>query len=198
MPKPLKVLVWVAVFGACVGAGAYMASRSDPFPPGVTDPGERPSVTPTHTPPSPAVWTLTMDSATRHTLHVGGSCRSDWQIEGSITIQPKGTTAGHATARLQGPVSCDFPQSQVQTKAIELVLTGTLVGNGLRLALSEAGRSPVGSQDLGGFTNTLSLIRPTFQLSGGSDAARASVNAARPDGDLGTYRSDSHIRLSLQ
>ena len=198
MPKALKVLLWVVVFAAAAGAGAFMASRSDPFPPGVEDPGARPTQSPTHTAPSPTVWVLSMDSDSLHRLHVGGSCRSDWTISGTITMQPSGKAAGDAIAVLRAPAACDFPQSQVQTKKIRLVVTGKLAGGSLRLSFSEAGQAPVGSQDLGGFSNTLSLIRPVIHLSKDARRGRASVKATRPDGDLGTYSSDSALQLVLQ
>jgi len=197
VPKALKVIVWIAVFVACAGVGALIASRSNPFPPGVSDPGARPTATPSRTPASPTVWELGMVSGTRHRLHVGGSCRSAWGISGTLTIQPDGQAAGNATAALRGPATCDFPQSQVQTKKIALVVTGRRVGETVRLAFSEAGRTPVGSQDLGGFTNTLSLIRPVVRISGDGERGAASVEASRPDGDLGTYSSDSALKLSL-
>ncbi len=200
MPKPVKVLAWALVFAAFIGAGAYQASRSDPFPPGVEDPGARPTVTrPTVTPTSPsptaAVWNLTMDISSRHGLHVGGSCRTDWHVTGSITVQPNGRAAGDANAKLAGPAACDFSQAQVQTKAIRLVVVGKTVDGKLRLGFSEAGRTPVGSQDLGGLTNTLSLIHPEVRLRG---TPKASVLATRPDGDLGTYSSSSQLALSSQ
>jgi hypothetical protein len=196
VPKALKVLIWFAVFAACVAAGAVTASRTDPFPPGVEDPGARHTPSPTHASPGPDVWGLSMDVAARHTLHVGGSCRSVWHITGSIAIQPNGRAAGDANAELAGPATCDFPQSQVQTKAIRLVVVGTPTHGKLRLGFSEAGRTPVGSQDLGGLPNTLSLIHPEVRLEG--HVATASVLASRPDGDLGTYSSTGHLRLTAQ
>jgi hypothetical protein len=199
VPKVVKIILWVVVFAAAVGAGAFMASRSEPFPPGVEDPGARPiTPTPTHTAPSPTVWALEMTSATAHHLHVGGSCRSDWRVRGTITIKPNGTAAGQGSAVLSQPATCDFPQSQVQTKKIALVVTGKLADGSLRLSFSEAGRTPVGSQDLGGFTNTLSLIRPVLRIRDGSERATVSVQASRPDGDLGSYSSDSRAELSPQ
>lgn len=200
MPKAVKIILWVVVFAAAVGAGAFMASRSDPFPPGVEDPGARSTTTPTptRTAASPTEWALNMTSATAHHLHVGGSCRSDWRITGTITIQLSGSAAGQGSAVLTQPATCDFPQSQVQTKKIALVVTGTLADGSLRLSFSEAGRTPVGSQDLGGFTNTLRWIQPVLRIRDGSERATASVQASKPDGDLGSYSSDSAVELSLQ
>jgi len=200
VPKAVKIILWVVVFAAAVAAGAFMASRSDPFPPGVEDPGARPTVTPspTHTAASPTEWALSMTSATAHHLHVGGSCRSDWRVTGTIAIQHNGSAAGQGSAVLARPATCDFAQSQVLTKKIALVVTGTLADGSLRLSFSEAGRTPVGSQDLGGFTNTLHWIRPLLRIRDGSDRATASAHVSRPDGDLGSYSSDSAVELSRQ
>jgi hypothetical protein len=194
VPKVVKVVVWVAVFSACAVAGAFVASRSDPFPPGVPDPGVRPTPTPTQTPPGPVQWVLAMDVTSRHLLHVGGSCRTDWHVTGVVTIQTNGRAAGDANAKLVAPAACDFSQAQVQTKAIKLVVVGKTIDGQLHLSFSEAGRTPAGSQDLGGFTNTLSLIKPAVRMPRG----KASILATRPDGDLGTYSSSTRVQLSLQ
>ena len=198
MPKPLKVVVWILVFAAAAGAGAVVASRSDPFPPGVEDPGA-PTSTPVATSPSPTalVWKLRMGSDTKHVLHVGGSCASDWQIEGTVLLWPGGDTAGHAVANLVRPVTCDFAQSQVQTKAIDLVVTAARDHGELVLSFSEGGRTPVGSQDLGGFTNTLSWIHPRFPWHA-AGVVHSRVSAKKPDGDLGTYTSYNQAQLRAQ
>jgi hypothetical protein len=86
----------------------------------------------------------------------------------------------------------------VQTEAIRLVVVGSTEHGKLQLGFSEAGRTPAGSQDLGGLPNTLSLIDPAVRLGPATRVATASVLASRPDGDLGTYSSTSHLRLSLQ
>ena len=198
MPKAVKIILWLVVFAAAVAAGAFMASRSDPFPPGVEDPGARPTgtPTPTHTAPSPTVWALDMTSATAHHLHVGGSCRSDWVIRGTINQQRVRRPARARRCSETGDLR--LPQSQVQTKKIALVVTGKLADGSLRLSFSEAGRTPVGSQDLGGFTNTLHWIRPVLRIRDGSERATAATKVSRPDGDLGSYSSDSRVELSLQ
>ena len=157
MPKAVKIILWVVVFAAAVAAGAFMASRSDPFPPGVEDPGARPTdtPTPTHTAPSPTVWALDDDQRDGPPPPRRRLLPKRLAVRGTVTIQPNGRAAGQGSAVLSGPATCDFPQSQVQTKKIALVVTGKLADGSLRLSFSEAGRTPVGSQDLGGFTNTL-------------------------------------------
>jgi hypothetical protein len=198
VPKALKVVIWVVVFAACAGVGAFVASRSNPFPPGVEDPGDHSSPTPTPTQPTPAAWDLTMHVDSQHRLHEGGACRSKWDVSGTIEIEPNEKVSGVADAKLSAPATCDFSQSQVQTKAIGLVITGTRAAGVLKLSFSEGRRTPVGSQDLGGFTNTLRFIRPAVKLPSGARTGHATAKVSRSDGDLGTYSSTSVLRLALQ
>jgi hypothetical protein len=196
--KPLKIAIWVVVFVACAGVGAFVASRSDPFPPGVEDPGAHQPLTPTPTQPAPIAWDLTMHVDSQHTLHEGGACRSDWHVAGTIEIQPNGKASGAADAKLAAPASCDFSQAQVQTKELRLGITGTRAAGVLKLSFSEGGRTPVGSQDLGGFTNTLHFIHPVVKLPEGAQRGHATAKVARSDGDLGSYSSTSVLRLAVQ
>jgi len=195
MPKALKVALWVLVFAVAIGAGAYQASKSNPFPPGVEDPGARPPGTATGSPQDGlSVAHLSMQITSRHELHVGGSCESHWEVHGAVSIGQDGRASGDGKATLAEPAHCAFSQAQIQTKAINLLVTGKTVGGKLRLSFSEAGRSPVGSQDLGGLPSTLAMIHPEFPPHGGS----ASVQVTRPDGDLGRYTSSTRGQLSLQ
>lgn len=198
MPKPLKIVIWVAVFAMCAGVGAFVASRSNPFPPGVEDPGAHLTPTQTPTQPVPTGWTLTIRVDTQHTLHEGGACRSDWNVTGTIEIQPDGKAAGAADAKLAAPASCDFAQSQVQAKAIRLSVTGTRAAGVLRLSFSEAGRTPAGSSDLGGFTNTLRFTHPVVKLPTRAQTGHTVTKVTRSDGDLGSYSSTWLLRLALQ
>jgi hypothetical protein len=190
--RGLKVILWTGVFAACAGTGAYVAAHTNPFPPGVEDPGARPTETP---PTSPAAmaqrWNLVMFNATRHDLHVGGSCRSMWRTTGVVTVRPDGSARGHATARLRH-WGCDFPVAQIQTNRVLLTVTGSADGR-LVLGLSEAGTAPPGSQDLGGFIATVGLLEPKLALESGHGSAVAS--ASRPDGDLGRYVNDGEVQL---
>lgn len=195
MSKPLKIVLLVVAFAVAASAGAYRASRSNPFPPGVEDPGARPDPTPSGS-AAPTSFALAMDADTEHLLHQGGACRSDWSVTGSVTAASGGELTGQAIARLVPPAGCDFAQAQVQTKRIWLAVTGTLSGRRARLTFRETQRSPVGSQDLGGFAATLRLIKPVVRLAGG--AGSASVEVSVPDGDQGTYRSDNVVQLQMQ
>jgi len=134
----------------------------------------------------------------QHTLHEGGACRSDWDVSGTIEIQPNGEASGVADAKLAAPASCDFQQSQVQTKAIRLVITGGRAAGVLKLSFSEGGRTPAGSQDLGGFTNTLRFLHPAVKLPATAQQGHTVTKVSRSDGDLGTYASTTLLRLVLQ
>ncbi|MDP9300203.1 MAG: hypothetical protein M3P43_04810 [Actinomycetota bacterium] len=194
MPRWVKLTLWLGVFGVCAAGGAFVAAHTDPFPPGVEDPGARSTTTGSPSlPPTNGRWRLVMTSETRHQFHVGGACRTSWQTRGSLTISPDGATSGLATARLVGNARCDFPVAQIQSRQIRLVLTYSLSGGVLHLAFRDAGRDPVGSQDLGGFTNTIRLIRPAVRLEDGAGHFRQ--RASRPDGDLGRYVSDNQLLL---
>jgi len=134
-----------------------------------------------------------MNSATRHDLHVGGSCRSGWRTTGVVTLLPDGSITGRASARLEG-WSCDFPVAQVQTRTVQLSVAGRASGGQIDLRFIEEAVAPTGSQDLGGFTATLHLLAPSLEVPGnhGDSLERAS----RPDGDLGRYVNDSKVQLN--
>jgi hypothetical protein len=191
--RGVKVAVWIGVFAVCAGAGAYVAAHTNPFPPGVDDPGAR-STTPTSA--SPAVvprWTGTMRSRTEHVFHVGGSCDTRWRTGFSFEVRGD-AIRGEGVARIVGDVRCDFPEVQVQTVAIHLRVTGRLRDGTATLRFALAGQpDPFGSKDLGGFTATVEMMRPRLGL----DAASASTTtrSQRSDGDLGVYRSASRLTL---
>jgi hypothetical protein len=187
--KTLKVVGWIAALTLAAAAGAYTASRSDPFPPGVSDPGARPT-------PSVAAepaWDLAMRTESSHLLHEGGACRSDWIVTGSLAERPNGALAGDAVGSLEGPAGCDFPQAQVQTRRVTLKVIGTLDGRSVTLAFRLATSSPPGSQDLGGFVATLPQLKPRMRIVDG--VGDTTAFASSPDGDLGDYRSASALQL---
>jgi hypothetical protein len=191
--RGVKVVVWIGVFAVCAGAGAYVAANTNPFPPGVDDPGAR-STTPTSSAPTVVPrWTGTMRSSTEHVFHVGGSCVTAWRTGFTFAVRA-GTIRGRGVARLVGDASCDFPQAQVQTRAIRLRVIGTFVQRMRTLRFVRVGGvDPIGSSDLGGFEATVShiVLRPKTELHGG---ARSTVT--QPDGDLGTYRSMNRAALT--
>jgi hypothetical protein len=203
----LKVAIWTVVFSLCAGAGAYVAAHTDPFPPGVEDPGARPTSasaansTATGSPPAePVAIRIDMTSDTRHELHVGGVCTSAWRSHALVSVAADGTASGTGVAKLQAEAACSFPQAQVQTKAVVLRITGTFRGGVLEVSFEEGGRDPIGSQDLGGFTNTLHFMHPRMSLSlPPLDVAGArAFKVVRPDGDLGRYVSANRLHATCK
>jgi hypothetical protein len=162
--------VWTGILLACAGVGAFIGSRSNPFPPGVRDPGAPPSESPT--PPALVDWSITMSSRTTHRFRVGGSCTSDWRLEGRIRLTASGQIRGRGVARLQPGAGCDFPSAQVQTRRVTIRFLGRRDGGDLDLRFREESRGPVGSQDLGGFLKTLETLRFTIPERAGSEVSK--------------------------
>ncbi len=182
MNRWMKVTGWVFAFSASFAVGAVIAGHSDPFPPGVTDPGV--AVTSTTPPPTPAGTTLTgtLDLQTVHTLYVGGACRTNWRGTLSLQEDSTGTVTGTGTLDLLGGLHCDFPAVQVQTKTITVSVAGSVKGQRVSLTLTYTSRDPKASSDFGGLAHTMEFLRLSV-VTGGSQQ----VHASRYDGDRGTY-----------
>jgi hypothetical protein len=170
MRRGLKVVAWVTTFAAAATLGAVVAAHSNPFPPGVEDPGV-PSI-PTETPSaSPTVaasqaWALSFRSDTAHELFVGGSCTTHWRGHVVFTVDQQEHMHGTGQVEIVGSLACDFPNVQVQVRRIHLDLQGQRFGARFLFRIAERGRVPVGARDYGGFTNTL-LRRPLKVAVGG-------------------------------
>jgi hypothetical protein len=185
MRRALKVLIWVAVFAACAGTGAYVAAHTDPFPPSV-DPGARPvdGAASTASPvPGEGSWLVRIGVRTFHDLFVGGRCATGWRIDVGLPLS-NGRIDGAGVATLHGELRCDEDTAQIQAERIDLRAVGSLVDGELRFKLVETGRSPVGAQDLAGFAKTIPTLR--FSLPA-ADGATAPFDVTVPDGDRGTY-----------
>ena len=191
-----KVLLWAVILLACAGVGAFIASRSNPFPPGVRDstalPSESPSSSPSPSSGDLVRWSVTMTSRSTHTYHVGGSCTSDWRIRGEIEISESGRVDGQGVSKLLPGARCDFPSAQIQTRRVDISIVGRRDGDELDLRFSEIGRLPLGSQDLGGFLKTLSTLRFSIPERAGADASKPK-RIEDPDGEV--YASVTRIRL---
>lgn len=197
MARGLKIAIWAVVLVACAAAGAVVASRTDPFPPGVEDPGARPtgSTSPTGSPgpsdgPDAADVSLGLRVESEHELHVGGTCQSSW----SGVVPLRFTSGDHL--RGEGEIvldtgGCAFGTAQVQTVLVVVEATGTLDGDLLRVRFQELSSAPAGSQDLGGFVATLGAIRPSIRMSDGRGVT--TVRIRRPDDEGGQYSSVTRI-----
>jgi hypothetical protein len=189
----VRVLLWAVILLACAGVGAFLASRSNPFPPGVPDPGAtQPNDNPSPSPPALVEWSIAMRSRTSHTYHVGGSCTSDWNLQGRLRIIDAGRIRGRGVARLQPGAHCDFPSAQVQARRIVVLFRGRREGEALDLRFEEGSVRPAGSQDLGAFLKTLGTLRVSIPEQSG---AMVSEPARIEEQDDEIYRSVTTVRL---
>lgn len=191
MRRGWKIVGWMFAFSSCFAIGAVIAAHSDPFPPGVIDPGA--SVSPTRSPAPPAGPTLTgtLHVQTAHYLYVGGACRTNWK--GTLTIQQDatGSVSGTGAFDLTGGLHCDFAVFQAQTKTVHVGVTGSVHGKRVTLVLTDAGLDPRASSDFGGLTHTVRFLK----LSVG-EGGRQQVHASRYDGDRGTYTASGTFKLA--
>jgi hypothetical protein len=189
MRRSLRIVAWIAAFAACAGVGAFIASRTDPFPPGVEDPGARPapsaSVTRSPVPPGAERWWGTVRAHTFHDLFVGGRCRTDWVIPLTFSVDEDGVISGTGTATLQGGLECDFSTAQIQAEEIDLVVGGHQRDGLLDLSLEPQVFVPEGSSDYGGLVATLPKL-PSVRLDDPTAPERY-VQVRVPDGGQGTY-----------
>jgi len=189
----LKVAAWAALFLTCAGIGAFVAAQTDPFPPGVDDPGLRPTPSTGTDAPGLVTWPAVLSSRTWHDLPVGGRCATSWRTELHLVVDDAGHVTIEGTARLNGDLRCDFPTAQLQSEELKIVGTGRLRGKEFVFTISEAGRQPVGSKDYGGFTNTLNFLR--FRVPA-EEGASVTVSFTRPaDAGRGEYGSVNRLRL---
>lgn len=176
----VKAVVWVLILLACAGVGAFIASRSDLFPPEVRH-GD-PTSTPSPPGEEPARWRLTMTSRTRHVYRVGGSCASDWRMRTRIRVSPGGRVRGIGTVRLLAGAACDFETAQVQAEAVRIRIVGRRVGDVLRLRLGVLEVRPRGAQDLGGFVGTVPVMRFSLEEQDGA-TVREQTQVREGDGE---------------
>src|SRR5215210_639931 len=120
----LKAVIWALIRLACAAVGAFVASRSNLFPPEVrvSPPPSPADAGPTSEPP--AHRTLTMVSRTSHAYHVGGSCTSDWRMRAQIRVTDDGAATGRGVAHLLPGAGCDFPTAQVQSRSVSIAIEG--------------------------------------------------------------------------
>ena len=188
----LKVLMWAGILLVCAGVGALLASRSNPFPPGVPDPGAVPSESPSPTPVEVEVRSLRLVSRTAHTYHVGGSCTSDWEMDSAVRISPAGRVRGGGVARLRPGNACDFPTAQVQARRVVLRIVGGTNGDTVVIRFRTGKIVPFASQDLGAFVDTIETLR--FSLTDRAIARQAkSKQITTPNGDV--FSSTTTVRL---
>ncbi len=137
-------MVWTLVFAACATVGAVVAANTDPFPPGVEDPGVRSSAAPTESPEpsaSSGPWLVRIDTRTYHDLFVGGRCAANWRIDVGIAVAD-GPIEGAGAAVRKSDLRCDEPTAQVQAERIDLRAVGTLRDGDLAVQSRGDGAQP--------------------------------------------------------
>jgi hypothetical protein len=187
VPRALKISVLALMLLGSAAVGAVVASRSNPFPPGVEDPGARP------TGPTGAAEDVYRGAAvvrTEHRLFVGGSCRSDWTIR--FTLRGSGGRIfGDAVARLRGPERCDFSSAQLQATRVDLTATGRVRSDEILISLEETQRAPDGSTDVGGLLPTLDRL----VLRIGFDDGNGPIDLEISDRARGAYLLEGQAHL---
>lgn len=133
-----------------------------------------------------------MVSRTTHTFRVGGSCSSDWRLHGRLRLTDSGQIRGRGVARLLPGAACDFPSAQIQTERVTITFAGRRDGGDLDLRFREGGRTPVGSQDLGGFLKGLETLRFAIPERAGAEVSK-SKRIEEPEDEI--YALVTTIRL---
>lgn len=190
-----KVLAWTLVFAACAAVGAVVAANTNPFPPGVEDPGARldGSSDPAASGGSDGgSWLVRIDTRTFHDLFVGGRCAASWRIDVGIAVAD-GSIDSAGAATIKGELRCDEPTAQVQAERLDLRAVGVFRDGQLWFRLEETGRSPDGSQELSGFVETILTLR--FRMPA-TDGATAPIDVERPDGGQGTWGAVGTVVLT--
>jgi hypothetical protein len=183
MPGWVKFVVWVLILLACAGVGAFVASRSNLFPPEVSVPSPSVSEGPSPSVERPIRWRLTLVSRTSHTYR-GGVCTSDWRMRAPMREMPNGTVTGQGVARLLPGAGCDFPSGQVQAEAIAIGIRGAREGGAFELRFRPLDVEPPGAQDLGGFEGTMSARPLSIRARDGATATRTTRIEAQADETL--------------
>ena len=201
----MTVAVWAAVFLGAAGIGAYIAARSELFPPEVeqavaTDVSPS-SPTGTVAPVDPT-WSGAIRSNGYHDLYVGGRCTTRWVTKISFVALDNGKVVGTGTARLDGDRVCTFPNAQVNAERIEVSVEGSWDEGGFRIRLRDGDRTPRGTADYGGFAPTVFDDGPTAVMDVMLDSERTASATIEMEGlddqGRGTYRSTNRVSLSLE
>ena len=140
-----KALLWTAILLAVRRRRRVHRVAVEPVPTWGSRPGCPPEREPepvTRVEPRPLV--AHDVSRTTHTYHVGGSCTSDWRLEGEIELTGSGRVDGRGVARLQPGARCDFPSAQVQARRVVVSIVGRRDGDELDLRFQEAGTEAAG------------------------------------------------------
>jgi hypothetical protein len=196
MRRLVKVVAWTLVFALCATIGAVVAANTDPFPPGVEDPGVRPGAeaSPASEPSATngGSWIVRIEARTYHDLFVGGRCAARWRLDVGIA-SADGPIEGAGAAAKKSELRCTEASAQVQAERLDLRAVGRLRDGELRFRLEETGRSPAGAQELSGFLDTIPTVRFVIPA---SEGANEPLDIERPDGGRGSFGAVGTLVLS--
>ncbi len=197
MRRILKIAVWTVVALGCAGIGAFIAAHTNPFPPGVEDPGARSTPPP---PPSPTVtavhWSGTFTANTTHELLANRTCSTSWRASMELDVAADGIVTGTGRAQLHGGLRCSFDVAQVEARRIAFRVEGHVGQDEMRLRLGHATiETPIGAADFAGFV-PLVLGGRTFHLpvSAGNAELRTTIQGPDAEGD---GRFVAHLRFTF-
>jgi hypothetical protein len=168
--RSLKLLLWLFVFVACAGIGAFVAASTNPFPPAV---GDAPSSTSSTGPGQTdgqvlESWQLKMRSRTSHRLYVGGQCSTKWAGTLELNVYQGGVVKGAGPVRRLGRGSCTFPNAQIELETIDVSVGGTRTDRRFLFELRQESGLPEGARDYGGFTGAVLATPIHLQAKDGS------------------------------
>ena len=183
---------------AAFGIGAFVASRTELFPPQVE--GGR-AVASTSGPSAPGLapdrWRGRMRTATRQ-YYSAGPCITDWSSVFDVAVDPDGTVRGAGRARLRGHPRCPFPTSQPQISGYAFDVAGRFdASSGFRLSLSRF-HVTRGTFDYGGFAATIAQGRSVLAVpvDGGRGRGRLRLRTVTSLGR--TVRAMSRVALDCR
>jgi hypothetical protein len=161
----LRVALVILAMAIAFGIGAYIASRTELFPPQVE--GGVPGPTDGLQEDGPGVgsfqrWRGTIRSETSQGYREG-SCTSNWESDMDLIVESDGTVRGAGRTGLLGEARCPFAGGQDQIGGYVFAIGGAMDGGGFTLRLGGFERTD-GNLDYGGFQITIASAEPELEV----------------------------------
>jgi hypothetical protein len=181
MSRSLKIAFWAVVLVGCAALGAFVASRSHPFPPDVS--GRENA----HERPTRLMWAVSLQLRTTHTPSSGNSCSATWDVKivfPNFGRAPRGT----GTATRVGDLRCDASNAQREADAMKVPLRALLRGPEFRIRLASGPLSPEDAQELSGLAPVVDGLHLHLET-GSSAPVRREVEDGRGGLSVGVGRA---------
>jgi hypothetical protein len=202
MTRAASRWIWFAAVGALMlvafAVGAYIASRTELFPPQVDaaadvvpDPSGEPSPSPE---PEVQRWRGTFTSRTEQ-WYREGVCRTPWAGAVVFTVGPGGVVEGRGRVGFGGTSDCAVPAAQ-QVRSYTFAIDGLVDGRGLTMRWRRFVPRG-GTIDLGGFGPTIADRGVTLAVAlDADDGGRAQVRLRRNTAaGVPPARSETDLRV---